>query len=695
MAILDGRTLLDDADADTNWVDTAGGTGLGVDTEIFIQGGGTPASIPYSLGNSIAGVMYNAGSAQDWSNNHFYIWFNCSLGGNLDTKASGGVRVRFAGATIGDYFEVFVDGKDTYSGGWKMLVVDIEKAKTASDGVGGTPPATNAIQYVGVTGDTAGFMPRKVDNFWVDAIWRLPSGTAGINVEGTNSGPDWTWDDIVAAAATNPWGTCTKANGVVFINTPITFGANDAVTHGFSDTNQVIAWEDKLVADAFYGIDVIGGSGTQSFELGIKTGTGDTATGAQGCVITADSAGVRWYLDADDANVDAANFYGCQFSHGADFQLDDAQVSTISTLFLDCTSATVSNAGDFLRNSIVAANTADGVAFITTDDLSDIKYCAFAFSDGHAIELTTPNTSSQTTLGNTFTGYGSDATNDAAVYNNSGSGLVTISVTGGVGGDSPTVRNGTSATTSVESSVTVRVEGVTEGSAVSVIANETAGTITIGDVIMQGLADSTGIYQITTLNYEGAFGAGLDVISRVRQQGLPNSALSLDGGVYGDETTAANSSTVDDMTLTPTAPVINVDGYLFGHAEEFGQIKIDVSRIFTGTDLVITWQYSDSGSTFANLSGVVDGTDSFKNLGENTVSWTIPGSWSTATYDSIGPIKYIRALVTTISGITQSPLGRRCKLDVTRYLPFTADRIITSSGLTVVASWNADTIAQF
>ena len=40
---------------------------------------------------------------------------------------------------------------------------------------------------------------------------------------------------------------------------------------------------------------------------------------------------------------------------------------------------------------------------------------------------------------------------------------------------------------------------------IEVIANETVGTITTGDVIMEELANSSGVAQITDFNYEGAF----------------------------------------------------------------------------------------------------------------------------------------------------------------------------------------------
>lgn len=91
---------------------------------------------------------------------------------------------------------------------------------------------------------------------------------------------------------------------------------------------------------------------------------------------------------------------------------------------------------------------------VKTNDPSKIQDCAFTqgVSGGHAIEITQPGT--YTFAGNAFDGYGVDGTTDAAIYNNSG-GAVTLNITGG--GDTPTVRNGTGASTTIVSGVTLTI----------------------------------------------------------------------------------------------------------------------------------------------------------------------------------------------------------------------------------------------
>lgn len=452
MSIIDGRTSLTSNDA-VGLDDLTGSASGSVNSETLIEGTGSQS---IKVSKSVDGLLYDAGSAQDWSGNVFYVWQNCSNAGKLDVIANGGIRVRFCGATVTDFFEVYIGGSDTYSGGFQMLVVDIDEARAQAvgagpGGTGGTAPATTAVRYVGVVWDITASIGGNNDNCFLDAMWRLPANTPGIRVEGQNTGSvDWTWSDVVTAGdigdTTKAWGTIERLkNGSISINTPIRFGANDVVTHGFSDANESVGWEDALVPDEFYGIDILGNvGGVTNFKLGLKTGTGDTATGAQGGDIK--TGAPRWYLTVNDANVDSAQFYGMTLKGTGAISADDPSTEVISCILIDCSSALLSNIGEFLRNGVVNANTLDGVAFAIVDDLTDITFCSFFFSDGHAIELTTPRVATQTSKGNLFSGYGADTTNDAAIYNNT-AGAVTINVTEG-GGD-PTIRDGVSASTTV------------------------------------------------------------------------------------------------------------------------------------------------------------------------------------------------------------------------------------------------------
>lgn len=458
--ITDNRTLIDNADSATGYTDLSHGAAGTLDTEIKIQGTGSIGEI---VTNTRTGILFDAGSAQDWSNSVFYIWINCGIVGLLDTKANGGFAIRFTGSAAGSWREFYVGGSDSWppaiEGGWVQFVVDIEATPSATNG---TPPATNATRYVGWSGVTASVMTKMVDNTWIDEIRILADGTPGIIVEGRNGGStDWTSADIASTLGSSVGTFVGSVGGSYKLNTPIQFGINDTTTHGFTDTNALWLWDNQeFVPSDFYAISALGNaSGTTNVTLGTKSGTGDDATGSQGLTIQAASDGARWGMDFDDANLDTIGLYGCNFIHGSTMELDASSTDLASCFFVDCTKAHVSNAS-IVRPTVVNANTADGVAFMDTDDMGDIAFGDFQFSDGHAIEILTGGPSAQDSTGNIFTGYGADATNDAALYNNSAASR-TITVSDG-GTSLITVRDGTSAsTTIVAGAVTVQATAAT------------------------------------------------------------------------------------------------------------------------------------------------------------------------------------------------------------------------------------------
>lgn len=287
---------------------------------------------------------------------------------------------------------------------------------------------------------------------------------------------------------------------------------------------------------------------------------------------------------------------------------------------------------------------------------------------------------------------------DAAFFNDAG-GATTLNISGG--GDTPSVRNGLDTTTIVNNTVTVTIGGITEGAAVKVLAAATVGSVTLGDILLEALANSSG--QATFAhNYEG----DLAVIVRAAQQGIPNAAIADDGGVQTDETTEANSTTTADVNLLPTVGVAG-DAYYFGHAEKFGRIKVDVTQLHDGSFRSFAWEYFN-GSIFTALSNLEillpDGTTSSAPnnvwgsgaLGRRMLSWDIPGDWAKSTENSQGPFFFVRFRLTGLSGATQGALARKATMDVTRYInPGDLSRTILATGLNVIVPWNIDTFSNF
>ena len=111
----------------------------------------------------------------------------------------------------------------------------------------------------------------------------------------------------------------------------------------------------------------------------------------------------------------------------------------------------------------------------------------------------------------------------------------------------------------------------------------------------------------------------------------------------------------------------------------------------------MTWEYWNGA--WVALSGVVDGTDQFQNLGANIVSFTTPAGWvanSVTNQANTGDLFYVRARISAFTSSGTAAVGRKVSLDVSRYLPYDENReILTGSGLTDNVSWALDKIAKF
>lgn len=396
MTIIDNRIQITNADAlnpagDGIWEDDAGAFMVpdlsSADVNVIVEG---TDAIAHRVSNNDNGLLFNTEVVNDWSNNFFYLWLNMLQPNILDFEINGGMTVRFTGATVTDFFEVNVGGVDTYPGGWKMFVIDIEAAAATPDLIGGTPPATSAIQRIGAHWRAISNSPGANNNCLVDAIWRLPVNTPGVVVTGQKGGVGgvpYTIQDIIDAAdntdPTKAWGVIERLkNGTISLNTPIQVGAfagpgspnaglGSPILTEFIDTNEVLGWELQRVPNEFYGITVAAGSPiTTNFTLGVKTGTGDDATGTQGFVITTaerpiagspsspseDPGGtlIRWFMDLTNQNIDAGNLYGCSLIGSGTLQFDNPIVEVISTLYIDDVKALVADSLQ-LKNSIINA----------------------------------------------------------------------------------------------------------------------------------------------------------------------------------------------------------------------------------------------------------------------------------------------------------------------------------------------------
>jgi hypothetical protein len=150
--------------------------------------------------------------------------------------------------------------------------------------------------------------------------------------------------------------------------------------------------------------------------------------------------------------------------------IDRISIDSFGTLdisALTLTNSTIQNVPD-VNNSITLSTSTNvdyclinttglitaGNYLCSVTDPSIFTYCTFtgSGSTGHAIRITSPGTYSFT--GNQFNGYGANGSTSAAIVNESG-GLVTLNISGG--GNTPTYRNISTATTVINNNVTLTI----------------------------------------------------------------------------------------------------------------------------------------------------------------------------------------------------------------------------------------------
>jgi len=424
-------TRINDVEGTLTTVSIGGGPGAGANTDIFLQ---AAQSVGRRLSNvTLSGYWLNDGATNDLSaaDVHVGVWVFVTHYGALTA-----LQIWLGDSTVNyDQHALPLAGYPTL-GGWVRIWVDVSRTPTAT---GGTGSGEAAVQYFGlvVSLPTVG---GNAANVIMDAVDRT---TTGLLLTGTSG----LWSDFVTADAnaTNQYGVLRSFNGVLFCLARLTLGSASSLV--FNDTGFVIVFPDQsLVASTFMGVTV--DLQHASTNIDWANGVIRSAGTKQGDLIVTGTSG-----DFDATGMTLAN-------------LRQITLTSVCSLLLSSISACdkLTQGGGLIDGcAISGSTTADGEAFLVSSNPANIKRCTFTFSDGHAIEITAAGT--YTFDANKFTGFGAGATNDAAIYNNSG-GSVTLNIVNG--GDTPTIRNGAGASTTVNNPVNLTVTVVDEtGAAVS------------------------------------------------------------------------------------------------------------------------------------------------------------------------------------------------------------------------------------
>lgn len=278
------------------------------------------------------GGYYYGVSSTNYSTSHVYIWASCFTAASLEeqypTSGQGGVFI-YARDSSGNAGYWHVGGNDTYQGGWKCFVAYLG---TTPDTNSGTAPNMSQCTGIGL-GFNHTAKSKLPHNMFIDFL-RVGSSGSGILVE-TSSSDVATWQDVADGDDTAAIGICRKVSGVYFLQGPVTFSDGSTTSCEFSDSGQIVVFEDVNVSASHYHLtfDAYSG-GTHEYTFGSKVGGQGVRGGSLIGIIP-------WQLNCDDTNIDVYQFYGVNINNAVvTLGTRDATTPTnrefVSCSFVEC-----------------------------------------------------------------------------------------------------------------------------------------------------------------------------------------------------------------------------------------------------------------------------------------------------------------------------------------------------------------------
>lgn len=399
VTVTNNLTTVNTAESTTGWAATGSAASLTLNGDIFKVGSNAlSCRLDGGGGNDATGGIELTISSTDFSNNVFYFWAQTTS----VLFSTGGIRFRLGDGT--NFSTWFVADVSTYPGGFQRYVVDVNETPDLDNG--GTPVTITAVTTIRVEFRVTTDIMGNIPTIWVDQIDRQPSGTThAISVSGGLTGDRGTWQEINDDTTNVDLGIVRKVGGVFQVNGPIEFGTTTASDTFFEDTDSIVVFQDQVVPNNFYDIQVVGGSGNNVFILGAVTGSGSSAIGSNGNIIT--SAGPTWTLTANETDIDEFKLYGCTLANMGLVSIGDTTtalgttgdtVDLVDNSFVSADQV-ISNIGadtfNILRNKIAfSTNTVASLDMIDSNDVDvdNWQIIGAAASSGSGFEKSTAGT---------------------------------------------------------------------------------------------------------------------------------------------------------------------------------------------------------------------------------------------------------------------------------------------------------------
>lgn len=700
MAITDNRTLLNDCEDDAQTFATSGAQ-LGTNTlaGFVIEGSASIQTQHSDTYDDTYTTGDSGGSTFDLDFSDTTIWVNVKDNLLSNSNVCGASIVLGDGT---DRIGYMVGGQNAPGVGYRkqFIIFALDGSDAAANpGTANVDHRVYAgteanlafanITTVGFGSLHAGKASGNIPNVIIDGIYYLANGSYALTINGgTAASPETTLDavndDFTAGA-----GLLSRAFGTIFLFAGSTEWGNPTTVaeHAFE------ASDEQWVFSGNNG----GGRAIGAGNLIYRLVSNATDTGSFKLTRTPIVAsGNRAIFDMSDANFDTIEFELCSFITFGTIELPSSGGTsrfTTNCTFTDCDQIT-NNGADMSGSSVLLSNVAADTGALVWNETSDPdgELDDMTFEQGaaahHAIDFGTAVTSDITLRGIEFTGFSSsDDVDGSTLRFLAPSGALTCNLVdctvGGVAASTSNVGVDDAAgiTVTLEISVSLEVNGATEGSRLSMIGD---GGAEDGVELLSGYANSSGL---VTASFGGTLPQ--NVLVRARNAGIVAAVIQDDALSFTDYTSEARDQVgVDDVVLLPASPATGDNLYVGGLAP-FGEMLFNIST--AGASYAGLWEYWNGA--WVTLTITLDETltsTEFDTTGWGRVRFTAPGDWATSTENSQGPFYYARYNVTTGAGT--GPSAEYVTLnDTIKYLPFDGLGTIDGGGLVSTVVWQEDT----
>lgn len=396
MPVISLTNILEDFEGGVSFTNIGGGQGATTNTDVVIEGnqsGARRASNQTLYGFSVNFTPVDMTAA----NTHIKAWAQVLQWGLITI-----LQIRVSDGTNNDD-HTLPSTQYPDLGGFTPVWIDV--ARTPE--VGGSANKAS-ISRVGIliTIPTVG---GNAQNLILDAI---TVGTSGLRWEGSGG----SFADFETFEATNRDGVLVTNQGVYFCYARIEIGSAVATT--FTNTGFQLVFPDQtLISETFMGltVDLQNASTDVSLTNSVITSSNVAAATRRFDVVVTGTSGSFELLDMNVTGARLLSFNTAVEVIGGTYQ-------TISLV----------QGGALIEDCTIQTNAPSGVAtladptFDPVTGLHDVRFVQAGL--GHAIEI--PGTTDVTLTNLSFSGYGADTTNSAALFFSATTGTITVNLSG-------------------------------------------------------------------------------------------------------------------------------------------------------------------------------------------------------------------------------------------------------------------------